>query len=76
MGAAQNGANDNDFSDGEGLNEEDQSFGAEFAHAHGELEIEEQKIGRDGAGDNDEFSEFHYDFENQGNNDERQRQRN
>jgi hypothetical protein len=34
MGAANSSANDNDFSDGDGLNEEDQSFGAELSQPH------------------------------------------
>jgi hypothetical protein len=61
MGAAN--SNDNDFSDGDDMNNEDQ-FGAEFPHLGNnlnELESEEQK--RDSA-DNDEFGDFHYDFEN------------
>ena len=61
MGAAN--SNDNDFSDGDDMNNEDQ-FGAEFPHLGNninELESEEQK--RDSA-DNDEFGDFNYDFEN------------
>jgi len=60
MGAAN--SNDNDFSDGDDMNNEDQ-FGAEFPHlGNYEAVSEEHKAGRDSA-DNDEFGDFHYDFE-------------
>ena len=71
LGAAN--ANDNDFSDGDGINDEDQ-FGAQFPNAHGELDIEERKLGEHEA-DDDRFADFHYEFENEGNQNERQRQR-
>lgn len=64
-------SNDNDFSDGDGINDEDQ-FGASFSNAHGELDLEERKGGAND-GDDDEFASFHYEFENAGNANERQR---
>ena len=61
MGAAN--ANDNDFSDGD--DPHDDQFGADFPLGHHEIENEEQKAGSD-AGDNNEFGDFSYDFENAG----------